>query len=363
MALSHALALGALTVAPGSVVPRLVLMCALICSAALPLSARATETGGTQWRVSAEALFLTSEGADDLQIARVIDRSATPLPVPGITLDDLVPDDFAASPRWRLERRIDSTRSIEVGYFGRQTAEDARQLLLQDPPFAQSPFLGGSIPFANKGFDTRLGARYASDLDSAEIRLVHIPAAGSWSPRWHVAARHLRLQDVITLTGVETFTSTTETTRTRTENRLWGVELGGRLMRRFAGDRAGIALRAAGGLYVNESRATLHNSAALFDGRAVLAGPSGADRDTTTAAVFEAAIAADIRVGARGAITVAYQALWVGGLARAEDQLAATGTTIRDFPQRPAANDFGANVRTGASVLWHGPSIGFELAL
>ena len=340
--------------APGAFALRLA-SCALACGLLGPIPASAAED---DWSIHAEALWLRSGIPGQLTLARVIDRNAAPLPLRGISLADVAERGWTPGLKIGLARGMPGGHQLRLEAFGLRTAQGERMLPVQDPPFAQSPFLGTSIPFANKGFDTSLRATLASSLRSAELVSEHSWRAGPWQGLRRAGLRHLRMRESLELTGIETYTVTIERTRATTDNRLLGPQFGAALTRRWASDRLQLSLGGNAGLLLNRARAELVNRANRFDGTLEPVGLRSHRGRLALAVSGEAAVDLRIRIGTRGELRGGYHALLIDGLVPAPEQLTATGTSIRDFPQRSFSGALGAGATAGTTRVWHGPSLG-----
>ena len=313
------------------------------------------------WSITAEALWLRASSPDNLPLARVIDRSAAPLPLPGISLAELAEAEWTPGLKIGLTRGMQGGDRFALEAYGLRTTRGERTLRVQDPPFAQSPFLGTSIPFANKGFDTSLRAAFASSLRSAELAFERPWRLGSWQGHGRAGLRHFRVRESLELTGIETYTVTIERTRTHADNRLQGPQFGAALTRRWDGDRFQVSLGGNAGLLLNRVRAELINQANRFEGTPEPVGLRSNRGRIALSVSGEAAADFRIRIGTRGELRASYHALLIDGLIAAPQQLAATGTSIRDFPQRPLYGGLGAGPSAGTTRIWHGPSLGFSV--
>lgn len=330
--------------------------CALACGLLGPIPASAA---AGDWSIHAESLWLRSGTPGDLPLARVIDRNASPLPLRGISLADVAERGWTPGLRIGLTRGMAGGDQVRLAAFALRAAQGESTLRVQDPPFAQSPFLGASIPFANKGFDTSLRAAQASSLHGAELAFERPLRAGAWQGLRRAGLRHFRLGESLELTGIESYTVTVERTRATTDNRLLGPQVGAALTRSWARDRFQLSLGGNAGLLLNRARALLVNRANRFDGTLEPVGLRSSRGRLGLAASGEAALDFSIRVGTRGELRAGYQALLIDGLATAPQQLASTGSSIRDFPQRPLSSALGAGPSAGTTRVWHGPSLGF----
>ena len=312
------------------------------------------------WSIHAEALWLRARSPGDFPLARVIDRTAAPLPVRGISLADVAEGEWTPGLRISLTREMTGGDRFRLEAYGLRTARGERTLTVQDPPFAQSPFLGTSIPFANKGFDTSLRAARASSLRGAELAFERPWRLRGWQGHGRAGLRHFRVRESLELSGVETYTVTVERTRAHADNRLVGPQLGAALTRGSAGERFHVHLGGNAGLLLNRARAEHGNQANRFDGTLEPVGLRASRGRLALAVSGEAAFDFRIRIGTGGELRLGYQALLIDGLVAATRQLAATGTSIRDFPQRPVSGELGDGPSAGTTRFWHGPSVGFS---
>lgn len=322
-----------------------------------PLLSAAT---AQNWSLSAEALWLRASSPADFPLARVIDRTAAPLPLPGISLADVAKGEWTPGLRIGVAREMKGGDRFRLEAFSLRTAGGERTLQVQDPPFAQSPFLGTSIPFANKGFDTSLRATFASSLRSAELSLERPWRLGRWQGHGRAGLRHFEAQESLELTGIETYTVTIERTRAHADNRLVGPQLGAALTQGSAGNWLQVNLSGNAGLLLNRARAELGNQANRFDGTLQPVGLRASRGRLALAVAGEVALDCRIRIGTGGEFRLGYQALLIDGLVAAPQQLVATGTLIRDFPQRPVSGELSAGPSASATRFWHGPSLGFR---
>ncbi|MGL4465507.1 MAG: hypothetical protein ACRC1K_25435 [Planctomycetia bacterium] len=314
-----------------------------------------------RWFGRADALWLQRAYPEDFTIARTVDRAAQPIEGGVVNLDDVA--DGSAAPGLRAWLGLGSADSgVELGYFGLQQWSRAGVVTVQDPPFANSPFLGNSIPFANKSFDTTMTVNYESEIHNVELNARRGGCFSGWNAAAVGGFRYFNLAETIGVEGVETFTRTVESTRTETDNNLFGAQIGGEASRTWLDDRLGLTLGGKAGLFANCADQETVNGNRPFNGAAgqtVLDAGRGA---TDAAGLYEASATATVRLTRRVVARVGYQVMFVQGLALAPEQLALTGTSLRDFPQTPLPAGVGSRLRTDGDLFLHGPSAGLEIS-
>lgn len=312
------------------------------------------------WYGSADALWLRRNFPSSFQIAQIIDRNAAPLFLGTITLDDVSRSSYELGPRVQLGRRLHGGDALDLTYFGSQDWSRDKSLLVQDPPFAQSPFLGTSIPFANKGFDTMMTVRYGSTVHSAELNRTTTHSPRKWTRSNLVGLRYFRLRETLELTGTEQFTFTVEQTRARAVNDLFGVQVGSSFGHTSRDGKLGVTLGGKAGLFANHASTALSNVSQVTP--AIGATPLLTERSTTElAGLLELNVTGTAKLGSRASLRAGYQFIYVDGLALAPGALAATGSAIRDFPGTALPAGIGQNVRASGDLVLHGPSLGVDV--
>ena len=317
---------------------------------------------GLRWYTGVDALWLVRDYPGSFLLARTVDRTATTIPGGTIALNDV--RDSAARPGLRAWAGfgVRDHTDVELSYFGLQNWGRTAAIRVQDPPFANSAFLGTSVPFANKSFDTTLAVRLDSEIHSAELNLRRGFALSGWNATALVGVRYFRLSESIALTGVETFTATTERTRTAAANNLFGAQIGTELARYWLDDRIGLSVSGKVGIFSNNASQFTTNSTRPFGGGPGTSVLQAGRGDTDVAGLYETGITATVRLTSRVTVRGGYQLLYVQGLALAPDQLALTGGAIRSFPQTPFPPGTGARLRTDGDLLLHGPRVGLAVS-
>jgi len=316
----------------------------------------------SRWYAGAYAQWLSRDYPDSFLLARTVDRTATQIPGGVITLNDVSDFDPQAGLRVWLEYRLSDDIAIELSYFGLQEWNQSATIFVQDPPFANSPFLGNTIPFANKSFDTTMTVRYSSEIHNAELNLKRNCVFGNWNASALTGFRYFHLRERIDITGVETFTTTIEQTRTVTNNDLYGAQIGGELSRSWLDDRVGLAMNGKVGIFANNAEQNTVNGSRSFSGGSGTTSLDAGRSRTDFASLYEANVAANYRLTSHVSIRGGYQVLFIQNLALAPDQLALTGTSIRDFPGTAYPPGTGARIRTDGDLFLHGPFVGLDFS-
>jgi hypothetical protein len=313
------------------------------------------------WTLRTEALWLERDYPGNLLLAQVVSQTAVPLGVDVATLDDVSDRRMASGLRLSLERRCKSGKTLELTGFGFQQWGQSRPVFGFDPPFVNSTFLGNSIMFPNNSFDTNIVSTYISAVTNVEANLKCPHPVGNWQGATLVGLRYFRLWDRLQQTGTQGFQQLVEQTQTRATNDLFGVQVGGEVWKRFSNDRLELGFTGKVGLFANFADQTTSNSTRPFAGGGTTALQAGRS-ETDLANLFEVGVHGTRRITKDLSFRLGYQALLVQGLALAPDQLATTGTSIREFPDVPFPPGTGAGLRTNRDLFFHGPSMGIEVA-
>ncbi|MGE3807741.1 MAG: BBP7 family outer membrane beta-barrel protein [Gemmataceae bacterium] len=309
-----------------------------------------------------EALWLMRTYPGSFAIASTVDRTATTIPGVTISLADL--RDNAAEPGLRawVGFGLGEGYAVELSYFGLQEWSRSATIPVQDPPFANSPFLGTSVPFANKSFDTTLTATLDSEVHNAEANLRRAASGERWGAAALVGFRYFHLNETIDITGVEQFISTIETTRTQVTNNLYGAQVGGEVSRRWFGNRLALSFNGKVGIFANNANQDTSNFSYRTDGLAGNITLAGGRGTTSFAPLYEGGLNAVFWFTRNVALRAGYTVLYVDQLALAPDQLLLTGTAIRSFPQQAYPPGTGSQITTSGDLFLHGPSVGLSVA-
>jgi hypothetical protein len=347
-----------------------------------------------RWYAEVDALWLMRDYPQNTPLAQtvVLDPNFKPVPLAGaasLSLGNVT--DGAAQPglRVRLGAYIADCTSVELGYFGLQDWSRSATLPVGDPPFARSPFLGSSIIYGNKSFDTSITAGYSSEIHNAEANLRRSFDAGNWNAALLGGFRYFNLSEQLSLTGLQTFPNIPggappasqtimEQTRTATDNNLFGAQIGGEVGRSWFDNRFELTASAKVGIFANNENQFTTNAAHLLTGGGDTVTLAAGRGETDFASLYEGAITATARLTPRIALRGGYQALFVQGLTLAPTQLAATGNAIQNSSQLvpgsfmppgvPAppgalpAPGTGAGLKATGNVLLHGPFVGLEIS-
>ncbi|MCE9562985.1 MAG: BBP7 family outer membrane beta-barrel protein [Planctomycetes bacterium] len=352
--------------------------------------------GYSRLYASVDVLWLARDYPQNSLLAQTValDSNFKPVPLlgaPVLTLGNV--SDPAAQPglRVRLGFRIIDNTSIELGYFGLQEWNQVAGIRAGDPPFANSPYLGTSIIYGNKSFDTSITGQYSSHVNSVEANLRESFNFGFWNASVLGGIRYFNLSEQFTLTGFQTFPNIpfppgappvnqtiVEQTRTTTSNNLFGAQIGAEVGRAWFNDRFGLALNGKVGIFANNANQYTTNGANLVTGGSptnVLASGRGS---TDFASLYEGGLATTVRVTSRIKVRAGYQVLFVQGLALAPTQLFATGTAIqKSFV--PVQGSFippnmavpattlpvpgtASTLTTNGNLLLHGPFVGLDVS-
>jgi len=347
----------------------------------------------TRWYAGVDVLWLARDYPQNVHLAQtvVLDSNFRPVPLAGapvLTVGNVT--DATAQPGMRvnLGYRITESASIELGYFGLQQWNGVAGIPAGDPPFANSPFLGSSIIYGNKSFDTSITARYSSEIHNAEVNLRKSFDAGDWNASVLGGFRYFNLSEQFCLTGLQTFPNLpqgppppsqtiVEHTSATTNNNLFGAQIGGEIGRAWFNNRFGLSANGKVGIFANSASQETTNGARLFTGGGIGTTTLAAGHGSTDfASLYEGGITATLRVTSRIRVRGGYQVLFVQGLALAPTQLAATGTAIQKssllvpgsfmpFPPPPSTlppPGTGSGLNTNGNLLLHGPFVGVDVA-
>jgi hypothetical protein len=351
----------------------------------------------SRWYASVDVLWLARDYSPNMVLARTVKADASTMfqavPIPGapvLTLGNI--ENAVAQPGLRafVGYRIAGTTAIELGYFGLQSWDRSGGIPAFDPPFANSPYLGSSIIYGNKSFDTGISARYSSEIHNAEVNLRHGFGGSTWNASGLVGFRYFNLSEQLTLTGLQTFPNIVpgpppppsqtirEQTRVTADNNLFGAQIGAELGRMWFNNRFGLSANGKVGIFANNANEYTTNGATLVtggSGTTVLAAGRGG---TDFASLYEGGITATVRLTSRITIRAGYQALFVQGLTLAPTQLALTGTAIQKSsalvpgaftpmgvtpppPSLPTPGT-GSVLNTNGNILLHGPFVGLGVS-
>jgi hypothetical protein len=366
-------------------------------SVVVPATEIATTPLAARWYAGVDVLWLARDYPTDALLAQTVNANASTMfravPIPGapvITLGSV--SDTAAQPGLRatVGFRVADRTSVELGYFGLQQWTRSASILGSDPPFVNSPYMGSSIIYSNKSFDTSMTARYGSEIHSAEVNARRSFEAGNWTGSALGGFRYFNLSEQFSLTGMQTFPNVPEgappasqtireQTRVTADNNLFGAQLGAEVGRAFLNDRVSMAVNGKAGIFANSANQFTTNGASLPDGSGTSVLAAGRGR-TDVAGLYEGGIATTVRVTSRVTVRAGYQVLFVQGLALAPTQLAQTGTAIRDsfvfVPGSYVPRDFtlpvpatklpapgtGSGLDTSGNLLLHGPFVGLGIS-
>lgn len=325
------------------------------------------EAARSRWYASTDVLWLTRDYSASFPLARTVDRDANTIPGGALALSDVSDNSARPGLRFLVGYAFASGTAIELGYFGLQQWSQSGSIFVQDPPFANSPFLGSSVPFGNKSFDTTLTAKYDSLIHNAEANLRHGWERGSWTASVLGGVRYFHLKETIELTGVELFTREIERTRTEANNNLFGAQLGGAITRYWLDGCFALEVNGKAGIYGNSVNQYTSNGFGPLTGvpgtNVLLAGRGSTD----LASLYEGAMTGTAQVTEWLTVRGGYQVFYVQGLALAPDQLALTGSSIRStntkprLPPSPLPAGVGAQLRTDGDLFLHGPFVGLEI--
>ena len=343
---------------------------------------------------SLDVLWLARDYPTNSLLAQTVvapppDRNAVPVVgAPVLTLGNLGDGQAEPGLRVNLGFRVYETMSIELSYFGSQNWNRTAALLVGDPPFANSPYLGSSIIYRNKSFDTAMVGNYSSTINNVEANLKDTGVFGGWTVAGLGGLRYFNLSEQFTLTGFQTFPrfdnppgppprnqTIVEQTRTTTSNNLFGVQVGAEVGRAWWNDRVGLVMNGKVGIFANSANQFTTNGANLVTGGSptnVLASGRGS---TDFASLYEGGIATTVRVTSRIRVRGGYQVMFVQGLALAPTQLIATGTAIQKsfvpvqgsfMPFAPPATTLpvpgtASTLNTSGNILLHGPFVGLDI--
>ncbi|MBA4190748.1 MAG: hypothetical protein C0467_22410 [Planctomycetaceae bacterium] len=348
----------------------------------------------SRWYAGVDVLWLARDYSQNMLLAQTVtapppDFKAVPLGgAPILTLGNVTDDMAQPGLRVRFGFRLTDATSIELGYFGLQEWTASASIPAGDPPFANSPFLGSSIIYGNRSFDTGISAQYCSQIHSAEANLRRSFSVGNWNAAALGGFRYFYLSEQLTLTGAQTFPNFkpvappasqtfVEQTRTVANNNLFGAQIGGELGRTWFDNRFGLAANGKVGIFANNANQLTSNGARLITGGGTATSTLAAGRGNTDfASLYEGGITATVRVTSRIRVRGGYQALFVQGLALAPTQLAATGTAIQKssqlvpgsfIPFAPPPSTLpppgtGSGLNTNGNLLLHGPFVGLDVS-
>jgi hypothetical protein len=305
------------------------------------------------WYVSAEALWLERSRSQRVflgeeqvigtpTIAGVLDTEAADFnPEPGI--------------RVLLGYRLTDALSAELSYFGVHDGNTSATLPLTNP--ALNGLVSNFLALAT-GADA-LSFSYSSELHNAELALRSLTESDRLSLSILGGLRYVNLHEDCALGAVSAAFGASEETSATTNNHLVGLQFGGEAAYRL-GERWSIGAVGKGGLYLNIADQRVRNVTST-------AGVSTSVLDTTTsgnhlAGGFETGVVVRCRLSDSFTLRGGYQVLYLTGLALAPEQFTSLNNDLAKFPQTITPGVTGAFLNDRGSLLFHGPSVGFEVA-
>jgi hypothetical protein len=309
------------------------------------------------WAVGLDALALSRSASHEYVLVR-----QGGLPTGADTLSDVLSRpvlldasdlDFSYDPGWRvnLRRRTRYGFGLELLYFemdgwssGAMIADPDVGTLASGPAymfFADTP----SDPDDYHAF------KYSSDLRNIEMHLRYplgprVRLLGGW--------RLIDLDESLTA-----WSNNFDLYRTTTSNRLIGPQVGADVSLWDKGGRLHIKGTVKAALYYNDVNVSARDLWGGFPTRIAERVSAGAGN---TAVSTELGIEAGIRLTHHWSLRMGYQAMWIGGIALAPEQLDNldyVGAAAGHFPT-PTATLFGKSADTDGDLILHGGYVGAE---
>jgi hypothetical protein len=300
----------------------------------------------SDWYATADFAPLTLDYQDDVEIARIGPDGPTVL-----DSGNLQPE-FEAGGKFTIGRRIFDCYRLEGTYLGRYEWQDSAIVTnteLQDPLVPASvgnlsTFLSGFSDPLTPGLDGNSSVTISmrSSLESGEVNLRYwadMPP-GPFDVSYLVGARYMRIRDQFNFFGEAEFpAAATNDLQFDTDNELWGVQIG----------IAGAFLKSArwwvdvdlkGGIYNNH---IIANSSLIQDG---VETALGVEIDRTTW-VGDFSVVGNWQMTPSLTFRIGYQAMFIGGLALAQEQN--VGPLFTNTP---------GPIDDGGELAYHGPTIG-----
>jgi len=296
------------------------------------------------WYVRADAVVFTRDANGDVDIAS--------LEIPGnVVLSTRRLDfPFQLGPRILIGRTINECYQVEGSYFDLAQWDDAAVVRNSDG-LLFSPFVDfGGLPSTDFDDNNLISIRSTSYLRNAEINLrraLPMPP-GRAAASFLIGMRYMGISE-----GFEYLSESAAATnfvRVDTGNELFGAQIGA-LMEFYKEDCWWINFEIKGAICQNSA-----NQHTTFTH--TLAGQAsqdfaGAVSKNGTAFVGDLALTVLYRCGEHLAARFGYQAIWVDRLALAADNFSTDVGILIDGP---------AQLRRDATVVYHGPFAGLELA-
>jgi len=309
----------------------------------------------TPWYVRTDAVVLTRDANRDVDIASF---NAFPDVRGDVILSTRDVDfPFQLGPRILIGRTINECYQVEGSYFDLAQSDDSAAVG-DLPSRLSSPFTGFGDP-AHPGyfalhnifdFNYFASVRITSYLRNAEINLrraLPMPP-GRAAASFLIGMRYMGISE-----GFEYLTKSVDTTnfiRVDTGNELLGAQIGA-MMEFYKEDCWWINFEAKGAICQNS--ANQHTTLTqAFAGGARVDFPNAVSKNGT-AFVGDLALTVLYRWGEHLAARFGYQAIWVDRLALAADNFSTDYGILIAGP---------AQLRRDATVVYHGPFAGLELA-
>ena len=298
----------------------------------------------TPWYVRTDAVVLTRDANRDVDIAS--------LDVPGnVVLSTRDLDfPFQLGPRILIGRTINECYQVEGSYLDLAQWDDAAAVRDSEGQLF-SPFVDfGGLPDSDFNNNNLISIRSTSFLRSAELNLrqtLPMPP-GRMTASFLVGMRYMGIGE-----GFEYLSESAAATnfvRVDTGNELFGAQIGA-LLEFYKEDCWWINFEAKGAICQNS--ANQHTTFTQVLGGQPIPDVAGEVAKNGTAFVGDLALTVLYRCGEHLAARFGYQAIWVDRLALAADNFS---TDVGILIQGPA------QLRRDATVVYHGPFAGLELA-
>jgi hypothetical protein len=238
--------------------------------------------------------------------------------------------------------------TFEVGYFGLYGSQATKSAFGNN-----SLTIPGDLGAASNNFlnADRITANYRSDLHNLEFNCVKSCCLCGDRVDFLCGLRFLNLNETFTLTGDDSADEGIGTYTVKTNNYLYGLQLGGRYTRCYC--NWSVQLIGKAGVFVNDATQWQQVLDAPFNaGVPFQLRPAIAASGASVAGLGELGIVAIRPLNDTWSLRVGYNVLGIGGLALAPDQL--------DFTD--VAGVSGSRLNTCGWVFFHGGLLGLQAA-
>lgn len=303
------------------------------------------------WYIQSEALWLTRTRTDTIPFTAIDTTGWGDMQV--IQTTDYLEFDHEAGVRLTLGRRLNEYNSLELSYFGLQDFDGSSEAIDASAGMYSpySLFMTGLFGYST-GFDQASYHRleYGSKLHNAEVNFRHRgPTVGSIETDLLLGVRYFNIKEQFGffsmqpgggIDGVDAYGTATN----QSSNNLVGAQIGGQLHYN-ATEHFGLAARAKAGLLVNFAS----QDGTFIQDMGVVNQADYSARSEALAGLVEVGLAGHYRIGSHLTLRAGYDVILLSGLALAPEQFDVY------------SGYFGSSINDRGTVVYHGPSAGFEL--